>query len=304
MSVDPRLVRQAGDRHPLHDGGLAERVGVDALDEEDRLGDVRDEHRGLLAGDAEQHLVGEPLDHRVQVAQVGDVRPERLGLPGLVELALGQLPVEGHLHPLGDVVLLQVGRRQDRRAAAPGRPAARRRASRRRRRRAAPGRRSPGPRGRTPRSRRTARARRRAAARRRRAGRRRRRAGRRGSHRPRCAASIDSSTVFPASRSLTRRSSSLLGGELAGDRLRRCRGCGAPVSSRCSSFSATVVSSLAPSVCGGEDQRGELAAGVPARSGRCGRCAARCGSATTAGRSGSGGGTGGAGSRPRRPRRR
>ena len=76
--------------------------------------DVRDQHRGLLAGDAEQHLVGEPLDHRVQVAQVGDVRPERLGLPGLVQLALGQRAVERHLHPLGDVVLPQVVRRQDR----------------------------------------------------------------------------------------------------------------------------------------------------------------------------------------------
>ena len=97
-----------------NDGGLAERVRVHALDEEGGFVDVRDEHRGLLAGDAEQHLVGEPLDHRVQVAQVGDVRPERLGLPGLVQLALRQLPVERHLHPLGDVVLLQVVRRQHR----------------------------------------------------------------------------------------------------------------------------------------------------------------------------------------------
>ena len=110
----PRLVRQPGDRHPLNDGRLPERVRVHPLDEEHGFLDVCDQHRGLLAGDAEQHLVGEPLDHRVQVAQVGDVRPERLGLPGLVQLALRQLPVERHLHPLGDVVLLQVVRRQDR----------------------------------------------------------------------------------------------------------------------------------------------------------------------------------------------
>ena len=111
-TIHPRLVRQPADRHPFHDSGLAERVRVHALDEEHRLGDIREEHRRLLAGDAEQHLVGEPLDHRVQVAQVSDVRPQGLGLPGLVQLALGQLAVEGHLHPLGDVVLLQVGRRQ------------------------------------------------------------------------------------------------------------------------------------------------------------------------------------------------
>ena len=88
MSSTRGLAGQAGDRHPLDDRGLAEGVGVDALDEEGRLVDVGDQHRGLLAGDAEQHLVGQPLDHRVQVGQVGDLGPERLGLPGLVELAL------------------------------------------------------------------------------------------------------------------------------------------------------------------------------------------------------------------------
>ena len=48
----------------------------------------------------------------MQVAEIGDVWPEGLGLPRFVEFALRQVPVERHLHPLGDVVPLQVGRRE------------------------------------------------------------------------------------------------------------------------------------------------------------------------------------------------
>jgi len=110
---DVRVVRQAVDRHPLDHGRLAAAVRVDALQQEQRRADIRDDHRRLVAAEADQHLVDQPLDHRMLAGEVQHLRPQRVGaLPGPSQHLLGDVPVCGEPQPLQYPLLGQVALRE------------------------------------------------------------------------------------------------------------------------------------------------------------------------------------------------
>ncbi len=98
------------------------RVGPQSLGQEDRLRNLPDVHlqyRGTLAADLDQHLVGDPLQDGVQLADVVGVRPQGVGvgvLAGTAQRVGGVRSIEGEIQAPVDALIAAVGVGQNREA--------------------------------------------------------------------------------------------------------------------------------------------------------------------------------------------